>query len=65
MLVMVEEDGIVHKSVANMDAVLVREKNGLQILVNGENFYSPLQKWSVIIYDLKTDEVVAVLGYDE
>ena len=43
----------------------VREKNGLQILVNGENFYSPLQKWSVIIYDLKTDEVVAVLGYDE
>lgn len=60
-----KEDGIVHKSVANMDAVLVREKNGLQILVNGENFYSPLQKWSVIIYDLKTDEVVAVLGYDE
>lgn len=59
------EDGIVHKSIANMDVVIVREKKGLQILVNGANYYSPLQNWSVIIYDLKTDEVVAVLAYDE
>lgn len=59
------EDGIEHEKINNMDVVLVRKSNGLQILVNGENYYSPLQNWSVIVYDLKTDKVVAVLGYDE
>lgn len=59
------EDGIEHEKINNMDVVLVRKSKGLQILVNGENYYSPLQNWSVIVYDLKTDKVVAVLGYDE
>lgn len=59
------EDGIEHEKINNMDVVLVRKSKGLQILVNGENYYSPLQNWSVIAYDLKTDKVVAVLGYDE
>ena len=41
------------------------QKLSLRILVNGENYYTPYQNWSVIIYDLQADQIVAVLGYDE
>lgn len=59
------EDGIVHKKMDGVEMVLVRERKAMQVLIEGVNYYTPLNNWSAIVYDLKTKEVVAVLGYDE
>ena len=59
------EDGIEHKTVEGTEVVLVRERKALQVLIEGINYYTPQNNWSAIVYDLKTNEVVAVLGYDE
>lgn len=59
------EDGIEHKTVEGTEVVLVRERKALQVLIEGINYYTPQNNWSAIVYDLKTKEVVAVLGYEE
>lgn len=59
------EDGVVHRKIDGVEMVLVRERKALQVLIEGVNYYTPLSNWSAIVYDLKTKEVVAVLGYDE
>lgn len=60
-----QEDGIVHKKIGNMETVFVRERKILNVLIEGENYYNPQKSWSVIVYDLKTDEIVTQLGFDE
>ncbi len=59
------EDGVLHKKVENMEVVFVRERKILNVLIEGENYYEPHKNWSVIVYDLKTDEIVAQLSFDE
>lgn len=59
------EDGVMQKKIDNMRVVLVRENKGLQVFINEESYYTPLQNWSVIVYDLQTDKIAAVLGYEE
>ena len=59
------EDGIVHQRIEGTEVVLVRERKVLQVLIEGINYDTPQKNWSAIVYDLKTNEVVAVLGYDE
>lgn len=59
------EDGITHEKIQDLEVVLIRERKILQVLIEGENYYDPQNNWSAIIYDLKTNEVVAVLGYEE
>ena len=59
------EDGIVHQTIEGTEVVLVRERKTLQVLIEGINYYTPQKNWSAIVYDLKTKEIVAVLGYDE
>lgn len=60
-----QEDGVLHKKVENMEVVFVRERKILNVLIEGENYYDPQKNWSVIVYDLKTDEIVAQLSFDE
>lgn len=59
------EDGIIQKKIGNMRVVLVRKKKGLFVFVNDERYDMQLQNWSVIVYDLRTDKIAAVLGYEE
>lgn len=59
------EDEVAHKKIGHLEVVFVREKKQLNVLIEGENYYNPQKNWSVIVYDLKTDEVVASLSFDE
>lgn len=59
------KDAIAHKKIENLEVVFVRERKILNVLIEGENYYNPQKNWSVIVYDLKTDEVVAQLSFDE
>lgn len=60
-----EEDGIAHKKIENLDVVFVRERKVLNIFIEGESCYEPHKNWYVIIYDMKTDAIVAQLSFDE
>lgn len=59
------EDGISHKKIDDMEIVFVRERKVLNVFIEGETYYEPHKNWSVIIYDMKTDKVVAQLDFDE
>lgn len=59
------EDGITHEKIKDLEVVFVREKKMLNVLIDSENYYNPQKNWSAIIYDLKTNEVVAQLSYDK
>lgn len=60
-----EEDGVTHEKIEDMEVVFVRERKILNVLIEGENYYDSQKNWSVIVYDLQTNEVVAQLGFDE
>ena len=60
-----QEDGISHKKIDNLEVVFVREKKILNVLIEGVNYYDPQKNWSVIVFDLRTNEIVAQLGFDE
>lgn len=60
-----QEDGIQRKTIEELEVVFVRERKIMNVFIEGENYYDPQKNWSVIVYDLKTNTVVAQLGFDE
>lgn len=60
-----EEDGIEHKTIQGTEIVIIRQEKNMQVFIENEYFYYPKKKWNVIVYDLKLQEVVATLDYDE
>lgn len=59
------EDGIEHKKMGDTEFVVVRNAKILQVYIENQNYHNPQKNWSVIVYDMETDKVIATLDYDE